>query len=124
MKRVFLIIWQLPQAILGVLVLLFAKKVNIDIEDDFVFVDIRNRWGLSLYPFIFVYYFASDGTWDHEIGHAKQSMYLGPLYLLVVGLPSFVRAAVWTFDKDRSRADYYKGWPENWADRLGGVRRD
>lgn len=123
MKRILLIIWQLPQAVLGALVLLFVKKVSIEVEDDFVFVDTSKRWGVSLYPFIFVHFFASDDTLDHEIGHAKQSMRLGPLYLLVVGLPSFVRAVVWTFDKSRKRADYYKGFPENWADKLGGVER-
>ena len=47
-------------------------------------------------------------------------MILGPLYLLVIGLPSFIHAATW---KDRPGRDYYAFYTERWADRLGGVTR-
>ena len=58
-------------------------------------------------------------TVRHEaIGHAKQSLYLGPLYLLVVGLPSIVWAAIC---KDNKR--YFEVYPENWADKLADVKR-
>jgi len=63
----------------------------------------------------------------HELGHAVQSRLLGPAYLPVVGLPSFVRATyarVYRRVKGRPWRRYYDGFPERWADRLGKVSRD
>jgi hypothetical protein len=60
----------------------------------------------------------------HEYGHALQSVLLGPLYLIVVGIPSLSRVAYskWYYKKSgRSWKNYFKGFPENWADKLGGV---
>ncbi len=56
-------------------------------------------------------------TLDHEYGHTVQSRRWGPLYLLSIGFFSLME--VW-FDSD---GDYYDDWPENEADRLGGVNR-
>ena len=59
----------------------------------------------------------------HEYGHVRQSRMLGPLYLIVVGIPSAINNL-------RSRRDatvyenYYNMYPENWADKLGGVTRN
>jgi hypothetical protein len=58
----------------------------------------------------------------HELGHQRQSEMFGPLYLLIVGLPSIIRARIWVGRK-LPPLDYYKGWPENQADKLGGVER-
>ena len=52
---------------------------------------------------------------------------LGPLYLPVVGLPSISRAAyalVYREVTGRQWTRYYDGFPEDWADRLGGVQRE
>lgn len=57
---------------------------------------------------------------EHEWGHTRQSLYLGPLYLIFVGLSSIIWAWYWTPDRPMT---YYDFWTENWADRLGGVRR-
>jgi hypothetical protein len=67
---------------------------------------------------------AEDPILRHELGHAVQSAWLGPLYLLAVGVPSFARAVYATMYAARHRrpwAGYYRGYPENWANRLGGV---
>ena len=54
----------------------------------------------------------------HEKGHQIQSLYLGPLYLIVIGIPSILRMLIKIiFHKDN--AWYYSGYPENWADNLG-----
>lgn len=61
----------------------------------------------------------------HELGHAKQSVLLGPAYLFVVGLPSIIRSAYsqYYYKKyGRSWDKYYSAFPENWADRLGGIQ--
>ena len=62
----------------------------------------------------------------HELGHAVQSRRLGPLYLPIVGVTSTARA-VYAFAyrevTGRKWDGYYRGFPEDWADRLGGVER-
>jgi len=50
---------------------------------------------------------------------------LGPLYLLVVGIPSLVRVIYRKFHYKKyglNWENYYNGFPENWADRLGGIQ--
>jgi hypothetical protein len=61
---------------------------------------------------------------DHEYGHSLQSRLLGPLYLPIVGIPSELRvlyAFAHRHATGRRWAGYYDGFPEDWADRLGGV---
>jgi hypothetical protein len=65
-------------------------------------------------------YLAADGSYAHneptvahEYGHSRQSRYFGWLYLLVIGLPSVCNVF--------SGARYYTVYPENWANKLGGV---
>ena len=58
----------------------------------------------------------------HEYGHTVQSLILGPLYLLVVGLPSVLWSLRFSRHSVRylSRGiDYTDRFPENEADRLG-----
>ncbi len=61
-------------------------------------------------------------TIKHEFGHSKQSLYLGPLYLLLVGIPSFLMSMLTILHILRPDR-YYKRWPENWANSLGEVKR-
>jgi len=63
------------------------------------------------------------GLAAHEYGHTFQSLILGPLYLIVVGIPSFL----WALQFSRHRKEYgEKGvaytsrYPENWAENWGG----
>jgi hypothetical protein len=79
--------------------------------------------GIALGKFNFV----SARNWNkntllHEYGHTRQSFMLGPSYLIVVGIPSLF----WTVNaylSSRIRKTYYSRYPENWADRLGKVKR-
>lgn len=70
---------------------------------------------------------ATDSV-KHEKGHQKQSRMYGWFYLLIVGLPSIARN-IWdrivhkNWTTAQSAAWYYDGFPENQADRLGGVAR-
>ena len=63
---------------------------------------------------------------DHEYGHSLQSRMLGPLYLAIVGVSSEARVA-YAFAHRRFTGRrwerYYDGFPERWADLLGGVDR-
>lgn len=78
--------------------------------------------GASLGRYIVLKPHHSMTTIRHEYGHVRQSRMLGPLYLFVVGIPSAINNL-------RSRKDpkvyenYYNMYPENWADKLGGVTR-
>ena len=60
----------------------------------------------------------------HEYGHSIQSRWLGPLYLPIVGLPSTLRvgyAVAYKWIHKRRWSGYYRGFPERWADELGGA---
>lgn len=121
-----LYLWQLPQNILGlVLVLLCRAKKSGDI---YTCKRLFNS-GISLGRYIII---QEDCTFSavvkHEIGHSIQSKRLGPLYLLVVGLPSIARNILdrighkkWDYSKRYTW--YYSGYPEKQADNLGGVKR-
>lgn len=61
---------------------------------------------------------------SHECGHRVQSRILGPLYFLVVGVPSALRnlrARHLKWPLYKKLKWYYSGWPEKQADKLGGV---
>jgi hypothetical protein len=86
--------------------------------------------GVSLGELVFLpEEYDTHTTKDHEYGHSIQSRYLGPLYLLVVGIPSMLCNNLWDrwFHRgwtNQQRINwYYKRFPERWADRLGGVNR-
>ena len=53
----------------------------------------------------------------HEYGHHVQSTYLGPLYLIIIGIPSVIGNILHRFIK----FNYYKQPWEAWANRLGGI---
>ena len=79
--------------------------------------------GASLGRYIVLKPYDNMTTVRHEYGHVRQSRMLGPLYLIVVGIPS----AINNLRSRRSqtvRNNYYNMYPENWADKLGGVIRN
>lgn len=112
--------WCLPQTLIGALVWIFVIMTRrcrgSRYQGAVVLSSQYLTWGVCLGPFIIVY----DERWiDHEWGHTRQSLILGPLYLLVVGLPSMIHAAWWAAQK--GRLDYFAFWTEAWANRLGGA---
>ena len=72
--------------------------------------------GVSLGMFIFLYKPTQEDIM-HEYGHALQSMILGPAYLLLIGVPSFL----WCKFGKHDYIQYYKFPTEKWADKLGKV---
>jgi hypothetical protein len=119
MRHLLFYIWQLPQNLVGLL-LRFTYHGN-DVEHNGIIVrrSKRMRGGISLGKYIIVNQFASKNTLLHEYGHCKQSIYLGWLYLIIIGLQSIAHAALCKC-KNHS---YYDMWFEKWADKLGGVIR-
>jgi len=64
---------------------------------------------------------SKTGVRVHEYGHCIQSLILGPLYLIAVGLPSYLWANLPPLRKLRREKglSYYSVYPENWANALG-----
>ncbi len=122
--RVLLYIWQLPQNLLGLFFLLFLRpEFSIVFRTSKIYYSTEMRGGISLGHYIFL----NEKYWDeggdselHEYGHSIQSMWLGPLYLFVIGIPSILWAAWWNESRGVS---YYKFYTEALADKLGGVER-
>lgn len=111
-----LYIWQLPQNLLGILVKIFTKAKPIEHVHYW-----KYNSGLSLGKYIFVNKNASFNTIFHEKGHQKQSLYLGWLYLIIIGLPSIIWATLKTLGLF-SNISYYKFYTEAWADKLSNIK--
>lgn len=128
MKKFLMYLWQLPQNLLGILVIIFSKgKYEYTTEEKDVY-STKQSFGVSLGKYIIVNNYGYGDTVKHEYGHCLQSEKLGWLYLLIIGLPSalgnlYDRIAhrSWNY---RSRIKWYYSQPwEAWADKLGGVTR-
>lgn len=115
-SSVLLYLWQLPQNLLGLLVVCFTKAETCYNKIYFW----KLRGGLSLGDYIFVNEHCPDSTILHELGHRKQSCILGPLYLLIIGIPSFLWASLRHLGLFRSKS-YYWFYTEKWANKLAGV---
>lgn len=94
-------VWQLPQNLLGVLWKNIKKNSIItEISNDDIesvgakafLVKARGAVTLGKYMFISQTYRDQGMTIKHECGHVKQSKMLGPLYLIVIGVPSILHA--------------------------------
>ena len=119
-------LWQLPQNILGLLIIAItrAKKT----EDGIWICGYLFYSAISLGDYI-IFQTGTGTAYNaikHEKGHQKQSRMYGWFYLLIVGLPSISRN-IWdriihkNWATMRRATWYYGGFPENQADKLGGV---
>ena len=121
-------IWELPQNVLGILVWVVVRHTILEATHKHhrLFFQVPN-FGVSLGSFVFWSDFEGAAVQNldnkvHEFGHTLQSLYFGPLYLLVVGLPSLSRVAygvLYYALKKEKWLGYYAGYPERWADDLG-----
>lgn len=123
--NVLLWIWQLPQNILGIIVILFSKA-----RKDYIWEVYMTScgFGVSLGSYIILCNTCSFTDVKHERGHQEQSKRWGWLYLIVIGLPSALRNLYdQFFHRDWSYKEreiwYYSHFPEKQADTLGGVKR-
>ena len=122
--EILLYVWQLPQNLLGLLlVLILRPEFSVEFNGYRLYYASRMRGGISLGQYVIIHDVLKDYTGKteyHELGHSMQSRYLGPFYLFVIGLPSILWAGWWNEGRNRS---YYSFYTERWADRLGGVNR-
>lgn len=122
-KTIAMYLWQLPQNLLGLLLLLIVKPEKKEMCGYTYYHKSSFNGGISLGDYIIV---CRDDAKIvmHEYGHCIQSKMLGWLYLIVIGLPSLVWATLYGWIiPPYERNGYYKFYTEKWADKLGGVKR-
>lgn len=127
-KWVLWFVWGLPQNIIGlVLTIVFTfdpRTKNIYRYKSAIIIDVPtgNHGAVSLGQFIFIFSRYSNVGYieRHEYGHTIQSHLLGPLYLLVIGLPSIVWNKFFADYRKIHGISYYEFWVEKWANKLGG----
>lgn len=129
--RILLYIWQLPQNIVGLIVLAWAalsKRIEASGIPEFAsnqryYYVVGFPGGISLGEQVIlnaIYHRFKGTTERHEYGHCLQSRVLGPLYLIIVGLPSLIWAAMYEYNPQDPNK-YYRFYTEKWADKWGGV---
>jgi len=123
MKWLILYLWQLPQHLLALVIYLIVNGASFHYYSKTTPVTLithKYRFGVSLGTYIFLPVNHKRSILLHEWGHSVQSKMLGPLYLIVVGIPS-ITMNILSIIGILNPENYYKRWPESWADKLGGV---
>lgn len=132
--RIWQCTWGILQTLLGLLMFIRCFKNKHYTYHGAIITEWNVKSSMSLGLFVFVTsepYFAPkyDGKISmeelskrllvHEYGHTIQSLILGPLYLIIIGIPS----TLWGFVGAKKRKDkqipYGAFFTEGWANRLG-----
>lgn len=125
-KLLFLVLffWQLPQNLVALAIMPFLGKLQKVAYRNYCIGLVGKRFpndagGISLGNFAF---FHPDTAHDeftirHEMdGHTVDSKIFGPLYLLIIGIPSILHNI---FMKKGGR--YYDFYTERWANKHAGI---
>lgn len=112
--------WGLPQTLVGWIVFLACRKQPHGTYRGCVTTRWNNRGSMGMGMFLFL---GSDDSQVrvHEYGHAVQSLILGPLFLPIMGIPSFLWCNLPFCRRMRKEKgiSYYRFYPESTANRLG-----
>lgn len=129
-KEILLWIWQLPQNLVGLFMLLWYKreKVYHKLNGRTFYYTTEMPSGISLGNYIIMNREDKEDGMRHEYGHSIDSRRWGPLYLLIIGLPSLLGNIYdGIFHKNWKLSDscewYYNQPWEKSADKNGGVDR-
>ena len=118
-------LWQFPQNILALCiegVLCQAAYRVGKVEGNTIIVNITLPSAMSLGDYLFVNPQASQWVIQHECGHSKQSDILGPLYLIIIGIPSLLHNIIHQLcSKVGIKWNYYSFYTEHWANKLAGL---
>lgn len=130
LREIILYIWQLPQNLCGLFMLLIYKR-----EKEYHKLNGRTFYyttempsGVSLGNYIIMNREDREDGMRHEYGHSIDSRIWGPFYLLVIGLPSALGNLYdqWFHSKwkysDSCEWYYNQPWEKS-ADKKGGVDR-
>ncbi len=117
--------WGAFQTLLGIFYFIYSIRCKHYFYHGSICTERSDIGGVSLGLFIFVSDNHKDGFSEkiavHEFGHTIQSLILGPLYLIVIGLPSIIWCGLPFFKKMRREksVSYYDLYTEHWANHLG-----
>lgn len=120
--------WGLPVNLVGGLMFLFFTKIKGYRWQHFGYSKIVYMpWsggGLSMGLFIFIKDQPKSKTWSyncriHEYGHTWQCLLLGPLYYLVIALPSVIWCNCFKKYRQKNKVSYSAVYCEKWADLWG-----
>ena len=133
LKSSLLWLWQLPQNLCGIIYRSISKDNRICVVETYdsrsvgakVYLQ-KTNGGISLGKYIFINqdYIDKEIIIKHECGHVKQSKILGPLYLLVIGIPSILHAWLNNYIGccwKNGEYNYYHFYTEKWANKLMGI---
>lgn len=128
--------WGFLQSALGFIVFLTNIKSKHYFYNGAIVTEWKNNSSVSLGIFIFItdepYFYnklkdkysmkeLSNRLLVHEYGHTIQSLILGPLYLIVMGIPSTLWGFLPYFNNKRKKEtlSYFCFFTEKWANFLG-----
>ena len=120
---ILLSIWQLPQILIALVMYPFIGKLKLIKQSKFTFCfeASKMKGGISLGSIVYV---DSEMALEPEFvsheaeGHVIDSYILGPLYLIIIGIPSFLHA---TFNFTNNYFDFYT---EKIANYHAGLKTD
>ena len=140
MKRILYCIWQCTwgflQSAIGALVFILHIRDKHYFYHGAVITEWKNKSSISLGMFVYVtnepYFYGklkneysmeelSNRLLVHEYGHTIQSLVLGPIYLIVIGIPSTLWGFIPSLNKKRKNEEisYFSFFTEKWANYLG-----
>lgn len=126
-------LWQLPQVFIGCVWCIISAPRFLYAHQGVMLFTCRYCTGVSFGPMAFyderhrAALLSRDPRvmphLNHEYGHSVSSRRWGPLYLLVIGIPSVIHLLIrrWLKDRIPSLENYYAFYSERWANINGGV---
>ena len=118
-------LWQFPQNMLALYiegVLCQAAYREGKADGNIIIMNIVLPSAMSLGDYLFVSPMSSQKSIQHECGHSKQSDILGPLYLIVIVIPSLLHNIIHCLcSKIGIKWNYYSFYTEYWANKLVGI---
>lgn len=123
-RNLILFIWQLPQHIVAIIyfgyLVMMCKDLGVDSRyKQAIVIPCVMRGAVTLGNYVFVGLNSEyKKTIKHELGHTIQSKILGPLYLIVIGIPSITYCGLRRLFPSLRKKNYYDFYTEKWANNL------
>lgn len=123
-RNLILFIWQLPQHIVALIyfgyLVMMCKDLGVDSRyKQAIVIPCVMRGAVTLGNYVFVGLNSEyRKTVKHELGHTIQSKILGPLYLIIIGIPSITYCGLRRIFPSLRKKNYYDFYTEKWANNL------